>query len=189
MAAGTEKSAGQRWSEMMAAAQTGDGEVYRTLLEEIMPGLRAMVRARVFDPAAAEDVVQNVLLSLHRARHTYRPERPFRPWLNAIARNAIVDSFREGGRRREREVGVELIDEFAAPWAEPIGESEVLSPELAAALERLPDKQREAVQLMQVEGLSVVEAAARAGVTSGALKVRAHRGYRALRKALRGAGI
>lgn len=171
----------------MAAAQAGDAELYRELLEEIMPGLRAMVRSRVYDTAAAEDVVQNILLSLHRARHTYRAERPFRPWLNAIARNAIVDSFREQGRRRDRELEVELIDEFAAPPEALPLETGQLSPELSAALARLPDKQREAVQLIQLEGLSVAEAAERAGVTSGALKVRAHRGYRALRKALRGA--
>lgn len=171
----------------MAAAQSGDGETYRELLEEIMPGLRAMVRARIYDPTTAEDVVQNVLLSLHRARHTYRPERPFRPWLNAIARNAIVDSFREGGRRRDRELAVESIDTFAAPASDSTESSTALSPELLAALERLPDKQREAVRLIQLEGLSVAEAAVRAGVTPGALKVRAHRGYRALRKALRSA--
>ncbi len=178
------REAGMRWSRWMAAAQDGDAEAYRALLEEILPMLRAMVRARVFDAAAADDVVQNVLLSVHRARHTYRPERPFRPWLNAIARNAIIDSFRQGGRRRDREVEVEMIDSFAAPEVEEDLERGALSPALDAALERLPERQREAVMLIQVEGLSVVEAAARAGVTPGALKVRAHRGYRALRKAL-----
>jgi RNA polymerase sigma-70 factor (ECF subfamily) len=178
---------GQRWSELMALAQSGDGAAYRTLLVELLPMLRSMVRARVYDHALAEDVVQNVLLNLHRARHTYRPERPFRPWLSAITRNAIIDSYRETGRRREREVEVELIEEFAAPERGVPIEQQALSPELAGALERLPDKQREAVQLIQVEGLSVAEAAARAGVSNGALKVRAHRGYRALRKALSGA--
>lgn len=175
-----------RWSGLMAAAQRGDAEAYRALLEEVMPAVRGMVRSRVFDPAAAEDVVQNVMLSIHRARHTYRPERPFKPWLSAIARNAIIDSFREAGRRREREIEVELIDEFAAPVRAEHPELSELPPDLAAAIERLPDKQREAVRLVQVEGLSVAEAAARAGVTPGALKVRAHRGYKALRRALRG---
>jgi len=61
-----------------------------------------------------------------------------------------------------------------------------LAPELETALARLPDGQREAVTLVQVEGLSVAEAALRAGVSLSALKVRAHRGYRALAKALEG---
>ena len=172
----------------MAAAQAGDAEAYRELLDEVIPLVRGMVLRRVFDRTAAEDVVQNVLLSIHRARHTYRPERPFKPWLSAVTRNAIIDSFREGGRRRDREVEVELIDAFASPVEEGHPDERELSPEVAAAVEALPDKQREAVRLVQIEGLSVVEAAERAGVTPGALKVRAHRGYKALRRSLGGIG-
>jgi len=186
MAPRSSTEATKRWSELMAAAQRGDPEAYRMLLEDIMPVVRGMVLSRMFDRAAAEDVVQNVMLSIHRARHTYRPERPFKPWLSAIARNAIIDSFRESGRRRNREVEVELIDEFAAPVAEGHPDALEISPELASAIEALPEKQREAVRLLQVEGLSVAEAATKTGVTQGALKVRAHRGYKALRRALRG---
>lgn len=169
---------------MMAAAQRGDAEAYRTLLDEIIPAVRGMVLSRVFDRTAAEDVVQNVLLSIHRARHTYRPERPFKPWLSAVTRNAIIDSFRESGRRRDREVEVELIEEFAAPVGEGHPDEAEISPVLAEAIAELPEKQREAVRLVQVEGLSIAEAAKRAGVTPGALKVRAHRGYKALRRSL-----
>jgi RNA polymerase sigma-70 factor (ECF subfamily) len=61
-----------------------------------------------------------------------------------------------------------------------------LSPALSEALSTLPVKQREAVKLLHIDQLSVAEAAARAGTSPGALKVRAHRGYTALRKRLRG---
>jgi RNA polymerase sigma-70 factor (ECF subfamily) len=186
MTIGPELDVAQRWSGLMAAAQRGDATAYRTLLEEIMPVVRGMVLSRVYDRTAAEDVVQNVLLSVHRARHTYHAERPFKPWLSAIARNAIIDSFRGSGRRRDREVEVELIDEFASPVDEVHPDERDVSPELMAAIDRLPDKLREAVVLVQIEGLSVAEAAARAGVTPGALKVRAHRGYKVLRQELRG---
>ncbi len=175
-----------RWSEMMAAAQVGDGDAYRKLLLEILPVLRSIVHARVFNHASAEDVVQNILMSIHRARSSYRPERPFGPWMRAIARNAIVDSYRQRGRRAEREVGVDYLEDMADPQTPAPPLEGGLSPQLETALSRLPDKQREAVQLIQLEGLSVAEAAARAGVTPGALKVRAHRGYRALRRALEG---
>lgn len=174
-----------RWSAWMAEAQAGDGEAYRRLLDELLPVLRRMVRAKVYDPESAEDVVQNVLLSIHRARHTYRPERSFGPWMRAIARNAMIDSFRESGRRGEREVGVEWIDEVAAEPSDPL-RSDALDPRLQAALERLPEKQRQAVEMIQLRGLSVAEAALEAGVTPGALKVRAHRGYRAMRRLLGG---
>lgn len=184
MTSGSANDARHHWSGLMAAAQAGDAEAYRTLLEEIMPVVRGMVLSRIHDRAAAEDVVQNVLLSVHRARRTYRPERPFKPWLAAIARNAIVDSFRGSGRRRDREIEVELIDEFADPVEEGHPDEREVSPHLLAAIERLPGKLREAVVLLQIEGLSVAEAAERTGVTPGALKVRAHRGYKALRRDL-----
>ena len=73
------------WGAAMAAAQsaeTGDGEAraaYEKMLSELLPVVRRTVRAKLFDPSFVEDVVQNALLSIHRARATYRPERPFGP--------------------------------------------------------------------------------------------------------------
>ncbi len=104
-------------------------------------------------------------------------------------RNAVIDSLRHRGRRVEREVGIEAIDSFPDPKASAPPKDERLSPELSRALAELPSKQREAVELIQLQGLSVAEAALRAGVSPGALKVRAHRGYRALRERLRGVEI
>ncbi|MDJ0850877.1 MAG: sigma-70 family RNA polymerase sigma factor [Myxococcota bacterium] len=174
----------ERWRAWMGAAQTGDQAAYEKLLVELLPHIRAFVRRRVFDASAQEDVLQNVLLSLHRARHTYRSERPFTPWLHAIARNAVTDHGRVRGRRlsQERSLEDEGVAEPVAAAEPETGEA--FSPELEAALAGLPPKQREAVFLVQVEGLSVAEAAARAGVSVGALKVRAHRGYRLLRDRL-----
>lgn len=173
----------------MRAAQQGDAGAYQVLLEELLVVVRRMVRARLADPEVAEDVVQVVLLSIHRARHTYQPERPFGPWLRSIVRNAVIDSLRHRGRRVKREVGIEAIDSFPDPEAFAPPKDERLSPELSRALAELPSKQREAVELIQLQGLSVAEAALRAGVSPGALKVRAHRGYRALRERLRGVEI
>jgi RNA polymerase sigma-70 factor (ECF subfamily) len=172
----------------MQAAQAGDRDAYHELLTAIQPRVRAIVRSRIREPAAADDVIQNALLSIHRGRASYRAERPFVPWMRAIVRNSITDHFRERKRRGDREA---LLD--VEGWADEQGatpvENEVLAPELRDALEALPEAQREAVMLIQVEGLSVAEAALRAGVSPGALKVRAHRGYRGLREALEGARI
>jgi RNA polymerase sigma-70 factor (ECF subfamily) len=170
-----------RWRMWMLAAQRGDGLSYGKLLTELTPYLRAFVGRRLFDPTASEDVVHNVLLSLHRARHTYRPERPFSPWLHAIARNAVIDFARQRTRRVQREISIEA-DSVAEPAVDPVDPFEGRLPEpLTAALDALPDKQREAVELIHIAGLSVAEAAERAGVTKSALKVRAHRGYRSMR--------
>ncbi len=173
----------ERWRAWMAAAQEGDARAYERLLRDLLPVLRAFVRGRLAGPAA-EDVVQTTLLSIHRSRHTFRPERPFGPWWRAIARHAVIDLVRARARRGP-EIGLEEV-ELVAPDLGAELERQALSPDLARALAELPPRQREAVELLHLEGLSVAEAALRVGTTPGALKVRAHRGYQALRKRLAG---
>ncbi len=174
----------------MRAAQDGDAQAYERLLNALLPHLRSLVRGRLTaEPSAVDDVVQNVLLSVHRARHTYRSERPFGPWVRAVARNAVLDHFRVRSRRLRRELPLESADAVAEDPAVDRGVERELSPELAEALARLPEAQREAVELIQIQGVSVAEAARRVGIKPGALKVRAHRGYRALRAMLERRGV
>jgi RNA polymerase sigma-70 factor (ECF subfamily) len=172
------------WRAWMIAAQAGDRDAFEKLLLELLPVARRQVARRVADPSAREDIVQSALVSLFRARHTYRGSRPFAPWFHAVVRNALVDALRARARRgaRERSLEAEGVPEPSVPPAHP-GE-DALSPELASALAALPPAQREAVELIHVDGLSVAEAAERAGVSVSALKVRAHRGYRAMRARL-----
>ena len=168
----------ERWRAWMAAAQQGDAEAYRRLLTELLPFVSGVVRGRVGDDPAAEDIVQEVLLSIHTARHTYRSERPLEPWVRTIARNAVIDWIRKRARARGRESGVDAADLPAPELESP---SAVLSPGVERALTSLPEAQRQAVVMLKLEGLTVAEAAERVGTTPGALKLRAHRGYRALR--------
>ena len=168
----------ERWRAWMAAAQQGEADAYQRLLTELLPFVSGVVRGRVGDDPAAEDIVQEVLLSIHTARHTYRPERPLEPWVRTIARNAVIDWARKRARARKRESDVDAAD-LAAP--DSGGPPTALSPGVERALSSLPEAQRQAVVMLKLEGLTVAEAAERAGTTPGALKLRAHRGYRALR--------
>jgi len=174
----------RRWGALMAQAQDGDSEAYETLLGELLSPLRGFAHSRLRDASAVDDVVQNVLLSIHRARHTYRPERPFGPWLWTIARNASTDALRARSLRLRREQPMDRLVGSAEPSVE-IEPTMPLSPVLRRALAELPPNQRQAVELLHLQQFSVAEAAARVGVTPGALKVRAHRGYKALRVALK----
>jgi RNA polymerase sigma-70 factor (ECF subfamily) len=178
---GQEPDREERWRGWMAAAQDGDAGAYQRLLAELLPFVRSIVRALLRDDPAVEDTVQEVLLSIHTARHTWRRERALTPWVRAITRNAVVDHARRRRRARAREAPVEAAD--LAGELLP-AEERALSPGLERALHGLPDGQRQAVVWLKVEGLSVAEAARRAGVSEGAIKLRAHRGYRALRDLL-----
>jgi RNA polymerase sigma-70 factor (ECF subfamily) len=165
-----------RWMER---AQDGDTEAYRSLLEDVLPDLRSFLRRRIRDAQEAEDLLQEILLSVHRALHTYDPRRPFGAWLFAIARNTTVDSFR---RQRVHRRWESLVDDES----QLEGAAEAGEVSLESALASLPDSQREAVEMVKIQGLTMEEAAARSGVSEGTLRVRIHRGYRRLRERLLG---
>jgi RNA polymerase sigma-70 factor (ECF subfamily) len=172
------------WSILMARAQNGDRDAYRRLLNEITPYLRALSVRRLYDPGDAEDVVQDVLLTVHKVRQTYDPTRPFGPWLVAIANRRIVDRLRRLGRTRLREDALGTEHEtFPAPQAN-LHEEKSDQRALRQAVEGLSPGQRAAIRLLKLEEKSLKEAAAESGMSVAALKVATHRALGNLRKML-----
>ena len=167
-------------ARLMARLQQGDTEACQELFDSIGPSLTYFLRRRVADPQELEDVYQEVFMAIFEARHTYEPGRPFEPWLFAIARNIAVDYSR---RRWTRSHWEELV---AEPPEQLADASTAVAPELRAVLAELPPDQREAFSMLKLDGLSVEVAAARAGISVGALKVRAHRAYKSLKKVVGG---
>lgn len=172
---------------LMQAAQAGDAQAYARLLKAITPRVHGMVRhQRQFLPAAdIEDLVQDVLISLHAVRATYDPARPFIPWLVAITRNRLADGARRYARQKAHEVNV---DEYPVTFSEDgtNTDSELYrDPEaLKQAIQALPPGQREAIEMLKLREMSLKEAAAASGTSVAALKVSVHRALSALRKAL-----
>jgi len=172
-----------RLAALMKAALEGDRAAYAELLTEMVPIVRGIARGRVAGAEDLDDVVQDVLLSVHQVRHTYDPARPFMPWLNAIARNRLVDAQRRMYRRARSEVAVDILPETFS--GEPTkGAESVLSDrdELRDALIRLPVGQRRAVELLKLQELSLQEASKVTGLSAGSLKVSLHRAMVSLRK-------
>jgi RNA polymerase sigma-70 factor (ECF subfamily) len=167
-------------SQLMQRMQRGDGDACRALLDDIGPSLTRFLRRRIADAQELEDVYQEVFMAIFEARHTYEPDRPFEPWLFAIARNLAADSTRRRWSRAKWEELVADLPDRAADISSPI------APELTQVLAKLPHEQREAFQMLKLDGLSLSVAAERAGVSVGALKVRAHRAYKALRRLVGG---
>jgi RNA polymerase sigma-70 factor (ECF subfamily) len=183
-AAAPQDAAELRLSALMHAAQDGDGAAYLALLEELTPFLRRVVKARMrfLQQADVEDLVQDALLSLHAARATYDPKRPFLPWLMVITHSRMVDGARRFGRRSKNEV---LVDEMPVTFSEPesnveantYGDADVLRQEIG----KLPQGQRKAVELLKLRELSLKEAAEVSGMSIASLKVSVHRAMKTLR--------
>ena len=171
----------------MRAAQSGDRGAYTILLHALVPLVRDTVRRRFgfLQQQDIDDLVQDVLLSIHASRATYDPTRPFLPWLRAIARNRTADS----ARRHVRRVAYEVLTN-PPPETFPSGDTNMTADgygdaeALAQAMTKLPPGQRQAIELTKLREMSLKEAAAATGTSIGALKVSVHRGLSALRKAL-----
>jgi|SRR5215216_2363138 len=178
----------RRLANLMRSAQDGDRTAYTRLLGELVPLLRRVVRhqRRMLQPQDVEDLVQDILLSLHAARATYDPKRPFLAWLITIARNRMVDNVRRYARRSANEVAVEQLPEtFSSDGANVFATSRHDPEMLRKAMEDLPRGQRQAIEMLKLHEMSLKQAALVSGVSVGALKVAVHRAMRALRKALK----
>jgi RNA polymerase sigma factor (sigma-70 family) len=176
-----------RFSELMKAAQAGDTAAYARLLHEITPRIRQIVQSqrRFLQAEDIEDLVQDVLLSVHSVRATFDPQRPFIPWLLAITRNRLADGARRYARSAAHEVFVEnMAVTFADSTANTHKEGYGDVRELKEAIATLPPMQRDAIQMLKLDEMSLKEAAAKGNTTVGALKVATHRAMAALRKVL-----
>jgi RNA polymerase sigma-70 factor (ECF subfamily) len=176
-----------RFGELMKAAQAGDQDAYEELLAQIAPLVRRVIRRQraFFSTDEVEDVVQDVLLSLHAVRATYDPARPFTPWLLAITRNRLVDHARRHARVDAREVVLDDLDVTFFADATNQSKRDYGDPEeLHRAIAALPAGQRQAIELLKLQGLSLKEAAYTSGTTVGALKVASHRAMAALKRML-----
>lgn len=171
-----------RWlSELMTRAQDGDRRAYEALLIEVMKLVTEFARNRLRGADGTEDIVQETLLAVHRARHTYDPTRPFGPWMYAITRHRLSDFAVKQRRRSETEILGQAGMEEMSPQ-QPITENAGSAGFLRQALAQLSNQQREVIRMLKLEDCSVAEISRRTGLSVSSVKVTAHRGYKKLRK-------
>lgn len=161
-----------RLSALMRRAQGGEAAAWRDLLRELAERLGAYFGRRLGPAHAAdlEDLVQETLLAIHRRRATYDAAQPFTAWAYAIARYKLIDFWRR--RRLRAHLPLESVEETL--WEEPDLSAEARL-DLERALMILPERQQRLVRDVKIEGLSLAEAGARAGISEGAAKVALHR--------------
>jgi RNA polymerase sigma-70 factor (ECF subfamily) len=168
----------------MRAAIGGDTSAYHRLLDELAPMLRGLA-SRGFahhklSPEDVEDVVQETLLAVHLKRHTWDERRPLLPWLNAIARNKVVDNLRRRGRRTYLP-----IDDVSAWLAGEDQPTDLNNVDAEQVMGRLNGRDREIVAAISIEGQSARQVAQRLGMTEGAVRVALHRALQSLAKRFR----
>lgn len=174
---------------LMAAAQAGDQGAYRRVLRESVPLIRRSARSTGVPPSGVDDVVQEVLLAIHRMLATFDPSRSYEAWLSAIAKRRSIDFLRSSGRRSSREVFEPIAYENHADDSADAAAGEERRSEnlrLGAAVATLPEGQREAVEVLAYGDHSLEEGAALTGRSKTALKVNLHRAIRSLRSRLSG---
>jgi RNA polymerase sigma-70 factor (ECF subfamily) len=174
------------WAVWMRAAMTGDAGAYRQLLVSLAPHVRAVARSRCWSLSApegeVEDLVQEVLLTIHLKRGTWDQSRPIGPWVAAIARNRLIDVLR---RRRHTTVSIDfLVDSLQAEDLTP----ELSTRDIDTLLGHLKPKQREIVRSISLNGASIRETADRLQMTEGAVRVTLHRALKALAVFYRSSG-
>ena len=166
--------------ELMRQASAGDRLAYAALLRRTSQMLRPFLKRRLSHASEAEDVLQEILISIHKARHTYDGKRPYEPWMYAIARYRLQDYLRTHYRDELREaVEISEID-----LAQDVTEPALSYESIRGEIEKLPDKQATILQMMHEEGYTSKEVAERIGMKESAVKVAAHRAYKMLRKIL-----
>jgi RNA polymerase sigma-70 factor (ECF subfamily) len=181
-------------AEVMARYCRGDAAGFHRLYQRLAPRLLAYLLGLVRDKAAAEDILQLTFLKIHEARATYVMGANPIPWIYTIAHRTCLDELR---RRKRSRVQLSKDGTLEAEPASDLtglpteaGQDDAARPDPAstaaalAALDRLPENQRQALLLTKVHGRSTAEAAMIAGTTPGAIKQRAHRAYVTLREML-----
>lgn len=168
----------QRWAKLMVNAQAGNESDYRLLLTELTDVIYNFLRSRFGNHHFIEDCVQETLIAIHQARHTYDRRRTFRPWLFAIIRHKAIDTLRKQNTREK------ITDQYRGEQEilsqtnqQSEAESEIIKGHL---LDSLPPDYREALVLTKFMGFSVAEAAEKLGISKSLVKVRVHRAIRKL---------
>ena len=156
-------------SELLVRVAGRDRVAFETLYQRYVRSVYGLALRRLRDRQRAEDAVQETFTAVWRSAASYRPERgPVAPWLYAVARNAIVD------RLRARVDPLSEAPDVASgePGPADRAESAFVAWRVHRALEELPDKEREVVELAYWSGMSQSEVAEYLHIPLGTVKTR-----------------
>ena len=167
--------------ESSVQQELGDEQGWRTL----EASLRPFIASRIEIATAVDDVLQDVFLKIQRGLATLRDSQRFGAWVYQVTRNAIADHQRTTARHPvTNKARSEKTDDELTQLEERNTERELAGACAAAFVRMLPSPYREALTLVEVEGLAQTAAADKLGISVTAMKSRVQRGRKKLRAAL-----
>jgi RNA polymerase sigma-70 factor (ECF subfamily) len=173
---------GDNFAVLMQQSRNGDAQAYSALLKETARLLRPFLAKRLYHGNELDDVLQEILISVHKARHTYDGERPYKPWVYAIAKFRLQDHLRM--HYADHLQGAEDLSELEEILPEDVTESGFSYEAISGEVDKLPEKQATILRLMHQDGYTAKEVAEKIGMNESAVKVAAHRAYKVLRERL-----
>lgn len=175
-----------RLQALLLQGLAGDAVAYRAFLAALAVHVRGFLLRRLAQrPGEVEDLLQDVLLAVHNARHTYQAQQPLTAWVQAIARYKLADHYRSYARHDALHDGLEDDSDLFVAGVEEAAQA---TRDLGKLLAQLPPRQRLPIVHVKLEGLSVEETARVTGLSASAVKVGIHRGLKALAKLIGGKG-
>ncbi len=177
-------------AELARQMRMGDESAFATFYDRFAPGLFSMIYAILRDQKESEDVLQEAFVQMWKRAATYDASRSsLFTWAVMIARHKAIDHLRS--RQRQSRLNEAVASESnAIPAAAPVDRADnalARSDErqrVRAALTRLPEAQREAIDLAFFAGLTQTQISERLGAPLGTVKARIRRGLLALREVL-----
>ena len=151
-----------------------------TLVTDFETALRAFVRARISNPADADDVLQDVLLKLHQGAESVHATERVAGWVFRVARNAVTDHYRKAGGDRSVHDGGREFEADESSLFDRTAEAE-LAHCVRPFVDQLEEPYREAIMMVDLQGMTQAQAAAEAGVSLSGMKSRVQRGRAQLR--------
>lgn len=174
----------QSWETLAINAQKGDKRAYHDLLKEISPFIRQRLAGKLANNDWVEEIVQDVLISVHKSLSSYNEDRPFKPWLNAIIQFRKTDFLRKHYRQKNLiEDSLDHTETFENNVTNPAYSGELK--DIEAAIDSLPEKQKGLFKMLKMEGYSIKETAGVMKMSESAVKVAIHRITKNLQKKLK----
>ena len=164
---------------LMRQSLKGDQRAYSEVLKETARFLRPFLAKRLSFTNEVDDLLQEILVSVHKARHTFDGNRPYKPWVYAIAKFRLQDYLRSHyADQLHHAIDLSEIEESVS---ENVTETTISYESISGEIQKLPEKQAIILQMIHQEGFTAKEVADKMGMSESAVKVAAHRAYKILR--------